>query len=547
MDITKYRDLFFDESREHLAEMSRLVVDLEIAHERDVIIAEIFRHAHSLKSMAAAMGYDAISVLSHHLEDALGASQQLKKPLTKQHIDVLLQVVDGLREQVNCVGLDAKIPPHLPLINALSHTVSSLGDAVNAPTRPVPILDHSPENHAVDGIEEARPYTTMRVRVDLLEEIMDSVGELFIVGERLKDLFDTSKLSSFRHAMDKFGTRIRQLHSQVIAARMSPVRTLTDRYPRLVRDLCRTLEKEAEVTISGKDIEVDRAILDNLDMPFVHILRNAVDHGIEMPAQRKAAGKSPVGQIVVSIARERDSIAIEVTDDGAGIDIDMLKHLAVKRSLMSEMQAQALNERQALQLIFLPGFSTKDAVSATSGRGVGMDAVAARIKSMGGSLEIRSEFSVGTAFLLRLPLTLAIIPVLLVRTNHSIFAVPTGNVLGIRERENLRQPLRTGQYIKNNNSLQVDHLGALLHLEIVESESPLVVIVETGHGLHGIEVDSIVGYREVVVKPLGEPLDRLDCFTGATILGDGQPVLILDVPKLIAHELPFRTHDALKI
>ena len=635
MDVNKYRALFIDESREHVAEMSRLLVELETAKERGPIIDEIFRHAHSIKSMAASMGYEPIATLAHRLEDVVGAVRSSQLALAGPTVDILLRSVDALSQQVKCIAESLPLEGHFELVRELGQVsqqvtqqsaavgavgaakivprdsagahplvrvrlvtgcsapplraflvyrrLSELGSiakvqpsleeikagqmrgldvvfafaqpydqaAVHAALASVPDVDsilfesaeQAPPADAgsavarVDsGAERDKAQATLRVRADLLDDILDSVGELFIVRERLRVLLGPDAQAPVRGAMDGLAARIRQIHDQVIAARMTPLRTLTDRYPRLVRDLCRSLGKDVELEVRGRDIEIDRAILDNLDVAFIHTLRNAVDHGIELPVDRLQRGKSAVGKVIITASRDRDNVLVVIEDDGAGIDPVKLREVAIQRGVVTAAAAEVLSLRETFFLICLPGFSTKSEVSDISGRGVGMDVVSARVESVGGALDIDSELGRGTRFVFRLPLTLAIIPVLLVQAAGRIFAMPVAKVIGVRDTagETLRQPDGSHYLRYNQNLLPLVPLGPLLGLSPPGSPlPPQVVLIEAGAEQYALGVERITGYREVVVKPLGDPLDRLEFFSGATILGDGQPILILDLPKTL--------------
>lgn len=626
MDVNKYRALFIEESREHVAEMSRLLVELESSNDRGPLIDEVFRHAHSIKSMAASMGYDPIATLAHRLEDVIGLHRKSGAAFAAPTVDALLRSVDALTQQVQCIADGRQLDGYFELVR----TLGALAQVEPPPPPPMPegedpfaglavvmvrlvaecpapplrmflvhrrlselgpiakmapslddvkagrlkgrelrvafgsaqqeadvrrVLAQVPDiesvtfeeggRRAVAVFDEAKPVAetperlaslaTVRVRTDLLDDIMDSIGELFIVRERLRMLLGLDARSPVLSAMDDLGTRIHHLHDQVIAARMMPMRTLTDRYPRLVRDLCRSLGKEVELEIRGRDIEIDRAILDNLDAPFIHLLRNAVDHGIESTAERHACGKSPVGKVTISATRERDHVLVMIEDDGAGIDPVQLRRTAVERGVLTDAQAQALNVRETLYLICLPGFSTKAEVSDISGRGVGMDVVSARIESVGGSLGIESEVGKGTRFIFRLPLTLAIIPVLLVRAAGRVLALPVAKVVTLREaNDEILTQADGGRFLSFRQGLHpVLSLAELLGLPKPPAPETFVAVVEAGLELFALGVDAVVGYHEVVLKPLGDPLENLECYAGVTILGDGQPILILDLSKIV--------------
>ena len=636
MDVSKYRALFIEEGREHLAEMSRLLVELESATDRGPRIDDVFRHAHSIKGMAASMGYDPIATLAHRFEDVVGVHRQSGAPFLPATVDLLLRGVDALGQQVQSIADGTVLAGYFELVRALAQVMQQSGAGPAAATLPAAlsmgeptpetddlappcvcvtltascptpalraflvhrrlqelgeivrlepsmadirsgkmtghevrfffrqsydpaavqqVLQHIPDIDSVTfPVMDAAPVppltpddalplaaessasqgtSTVRVRTDLLDDIMDSVGELFIARERLRVLLNEAP-QDVRTEIDGLGRRIRQIHDQVIAARMIPLRTLTDRYPRLVRDLCRSLGKDAELEIAGGDIEIDRAVIENLDAPLLHTLRNAVDHGVEAPAQRTRAGKPATGRIVITATRDRDAILIVVEDDGAGLNPDTLRAVAVQRQLITQAHASALSAREAFYLICMPGFSTKSEVTPISGRGVGMDVVAARLESMGGVLDIESEAGRGTRLSFRLPQTLAIVPVLLVQAVGRVFAVPVAKVVAVRETgdDTLVQPDGSRYFSFRDRLLRIQPLTKLLALTTTHLPNQLVV-VESGRELYALGVDHVVGYHEVVVKPLGDPLDRLELFSGATILGDGQPILILDLPKTL--------------
>jgi two-component system chemotaxis sensor kinase CheA len=373
------------------------------------------------------------------------------------------------------------------------------------------------------------------VRTEVLDTLINSVGELFIARERLTNLLTGVQRPDLRAALDVLSARIRELHDQVMAVRMMPLRTLTERLPRLVRDLGRTLGKEAELEVVGSEIALDRAILDHLDAVFVHTLRNAVDHGIEAPSERVARGKPRAGKLTIVATRDRDSVLVVIEDDGCGLDADLLRQVALARGLISTREGEQLSVRDSYFLVCLPGFSTKAVVSDVSGRGVGMDAVRSRIESLGGTLDIESKLGHGTRFILRLPLTLAIVPVLLVEVAGVVFAIPLAKVVAIREKgaDIIRQP-GGATYLSFQHALvAITDLGDLLHLTPATQANEYVVVVEDGRNLAGLAVSRLVGHHEAVVKPLGDPLDRLESYSGAAILGDGHPILILDLPRAL--------------
>jgi two-component system chemotaxis sensor kinase CheA len=627
--MSKYKALYVEESREHLAELSRLLVILEQIPEPAAIIGEVFRHAHSIKGMSASMGYTATSQLAHRIEDVVGARRTAGGRVPKRTVDLLLAAVDALGAQLEAAADDQVIPEQPELVTALAQEAARGAEAPRPPDQaaveppPVPpvvpmpgeprlvkvriaatasapaaraflvhrriaglatILEAQPslvdlragelpgrelrltvsgadvaalekaassvsdvESVVVTAVEStdrksqkgpdagdgSKVTSTVRVRTEVLDSLINSVGELFIARERLQSLLTDEERPEVRAALDGLSARIREIHDQVMTVRMMPLRTLTDRYPRLVRDLGGTLGKEVELEAKGSDLELDRAILDNLDAVFVHVLRNAVDHGLETPAERERAGKAQAGRIVITAARDRDMVVVSVTDDGRGLDPEGLRRVAVERGTVTAREAETMTARESLFLICRPGFSTKAEVSDVSGRGVGMDAVRSRIESLGGTVDIESELGRFARFTLRLPLSLAIVPVLLVTAGGTRFAIPAAKVVSVREKgEDVIRQAGGGLYLSFQHALvPVVDLTDLLQLATVAAD--YVVVIEDGRDLAGVGVTRVIGYHEAVVKPLGDPLDRLDCFSGAAILGDGNPILILDLPRAL--------------
>jgi two-component system chemotaxis sensor kinase CheA len=306
--------------------------------------------------------------------------------------------------------------------------------------------------------------------------------------------------------------------------------------PRLVRDLAREKGKDIEFTITGSDIELDRAILEELTDPLVHILRNAVDHGIEPPNQRQMSAKSPTGKIMLSAYRERDLVILEVTDDGRGIDPDKIREAAVSRGIMKKQQIDLLDNRDVLLLTFMPNLSTNKEVSDISGRGVGMDVVKTKVESLGGSVRLDSEKGKGTKIILALPLTVAIIQALLIKSGGETFALPLSKTIKSAEVTPASIQMSQNQRVVfiDGDMIPLFRLGDLLGFSNGKADgSDISLIVSEVRGKHiGLQVDEIVGSQEIFIKSLGYPLEKIQGFSGVTILGDGKPILIIDIGNL---------------
>jgi two-component system chemotaxis sensor kinase CheA len=384
------------------------------------------------------------------------------------------------------------------------------------------------------------PARTVRVRTELLDYFLDTVGELLLATARIREVgkeLAAQPKSMLEEAVDRLHGLVKDLHDKVITVRMTPLALIMDRLPRVARDIARRRERDVDLVVTGAEIELDRAILDELADPMLHLLRNCIDHGIESPEERVKAGKSPTGRVTVTVRRQRDRVVIDVEDDGRGIDAEKLKAAALTHGLITAEAARSLSDREAYLLACLPGVSTAKDVSEISGRGVGMDAVKRAVEGVGGGLEIDSERGRGTRFTLRLPLTVAVVSLLLVAVGDEIFGLPITKVMGAVEADESRlSKSRHAALIPDGSSLLPVHsLAELLRVPAPPREGvrPFVVM-EVDTGKVALAVDRLLGQEEVVLKALSRPLDLVPGLSGVTILGSGRPVFILDVPRLLA-------------
>jgi len=374
------------------------------------------------------------------------------------------------------------------------------------------------------------------VRIDLrrLDSLMNLIGELVITRGRLTQLAATLGQPALDESVSQASRLISDLQDEIMTSRMVPVWQVFDRFPRLVRDAARQLEKRVDFSVEGKEIELDRSMLDEIGDPIVHLLRNSIDHGIETPETRTALGKSPTGRLTLSAMRDRSAVLIRVADDGRGIDRGRVLKRAQEMNLLDPSKAEIADE-DLLRLISRPGFSTAEKVTDISGRGVGIDAVQNRVRALGGSVEIRSVPGQGTSVTFRLPLTLAILRALLARVGDELYAIPLTHV---NETVDFRAPdLRTIKgrevLVLREEVLPLIRLRSLMRLEAANGRRQQVVILEVGDKKAGLMVDDLAGQQEVVVKQFDTVREGLPLFSGATILGDGAPALIIDVSSLL--------------
>ncbi|SPO56661.1 CheA signal transduction histidine kinase [Pseudomonas sp. JV551A1] len=397
-----------------------------------------------------------------------------------------------------------------------------------APRAPAPTA----EKH---GASEAE--TTVRVDTARLDEIMNMVGELVLVRNRLVRLGLNSGDEAMSKAVSNLDVVTADLQTAVMKTRMQPIKKVFGRFPRLVRDLARQLKKEINLELVGEETDLDKNLVEALADPLVHLVRNAVDHGVEMPDEREAAGKARTGRVVLSAEQEGDHILLSISDDGKGMDPNILRAKAVEKGLMDKDAAERLSESDCYNLIFAPGFSTKTEISDVSGRGVGMDVVKTKISQLNGSINIFSAKGQGSKIVIKVPLTLAIMPTLMVMLGNQAFAFPLVNVNEIFHLDLSRTNVVDGQevVIVRDKALPLFYLKRWLVQGQVHEEQHEghVVILSVGTQRIGFVVDQLVGQEEVVIKPLGKMLQGTPGMSGATITGDGRIALILDVPSML--------------
>lgn len=378
---------------------------------------------------------------------------------------------------------------------------------------------------------------TVRVDIDRLDNLMNLVSELIIIKTRMDDLSGKAAGENMTEAIEYLERITTSLHDAVMKVRMVPIERVFNRFPRLVRDLSKELGKEIDLQMSGEETEVDRTVIDEIGDPLIHLIRNSIDHGIELPEERIRLGKPERGKVVLKAYPDGNNVVIEVEDDGRGIDFNKVAKKAIDKGLITEKEAENLSPEECINLLFLPGFSTADKISDISGRGVGLDVVRSKIESINGNVEVESVKNKGTKFIIRIPLTLAIIQALLIRLKDEIYAIPLSSVTEIINIANNEIRDIQGQEIALYRGKTIPILRLRKILDIQEepnmNEDLVVVVVNKGEKQAGLIVDSLIGQQEIVIKSLGKYLAGIKYLSGATILGDGNVSLILDVNSLI--------------
>lgn len=541
MDTGRYAKLFLSESKENLAEINAALLELERGGS-DAAVARLFRAVHTLKGMGGAMGYTSVAELSHELESLLDKVRNSAVAVTRPMIDTLFAGVDALEQAVEAAT--ASPSQQLDVSAAIAAIRQAGSEERPAHPRVAAAADTAPEaNDAQQPAKETEaapapaPKATRQIRIDSkrLDTLMNVLGELVIARDRVQKIAerigDAELLEASRHASQILGN----LQNEVMTSRMVPVWQVFERFPRVVRDTARALGKEVDFKIEGRDIELDRSMLDEMGEPVLHLLRNSLDHGIEPPAERERAGKPRTATLILTAERDRATVLIRVTDDGRGIDQAKVLPRAKKLGLVDKSTAK-LSEQELVAIISRPGFSTADKVTEISGRGVGFDIVASRVRALGGSLEVHTDAGLGTAVSMRLPLTLAISRALLAKVDQETYAIPLTHVL---ETFSLSRPMLLEAKGRAVVAIRDDLFPAIWLRERVGLPSPAnpasgqVVLVELAERRAALIVDQFEGQQEIVVKQFEGVDGSRTLFSGATILGDGSPALIVDASSLL--------------
>ncbi|MEX5508806.1 chemotaxis protein CheA [Pseudomonas paralactis] len=443
---------------------------------------------------------------------------------------------EALLDELHGKGKFTEVAPAAAAAVATAAPAAAKAPAPAAKPTPAP----TPARAAAPAAAEkpaSEAETTVRVDTARLDDIMNMVGELVLVRNRLVRLGLNSGDEAMQKAVSNLDVVTADLQTAVMKTRMQPIKKVFGRFPRLVRDLARQLKKEINLELVGEETDLDKNLVEALADPLVHLVRNAVDHGVETPEEREAAGKSRNGKVILAAEQEGDHILLSITDDGKGMDPTILRNIAVKRGVMDKDAADRLTDTECYNLIFAPGFSTKTEISDVSGRGVGMDVVKTKISQLNGSINIYSTKGQGSKIVIKVPLTLAIMPTLMVMLGNQAFAFPLVNVNEIFHLDLSRTNVVDGQevVIVRDKALPLFYLKRWLVASAAHEEQREghVVILSVGTQRIGFVVDQLVGQEEVVIKPLGKMLQGTPGMSGATITGDGRIALILDVPSML--------------
>jgi two-component system chemotaxis sensor kinase CheA len=590
---------FLVEASENLDTLDQDLVILESNPKDQEVLNRIFRTIHSIKGTSGFFGLTKLESVAHLGENLLDGLRSNKLELNAEITNVLLQLVDSIREIFSYVGkgqgegptsyealieklkkitssLPTKITtPEVSLEGAAPETASEMVGVleVNLPTPPAasPVeqkidikAENTPSpkgepsrNSAAPEVEAKSGHslaeTTLRVDVHLIDELMNLVGELVLARNQILQFSRGLNDSGLLGSTQRLNSITSELQESVMRTRMQPIDNVWSKFPRVIRDVAQLCKKEARIEMEGKDTELDKTIIEAIKDPLTHIIRNSVDHGLEMPDIRKARGKDPVGTVKLKARHEGGYVVIDIADDGAGLNLEKIKAKASEKGLITPEQSQKMSDREAAKLIFAPGFSTADQITNISGRGVGMDVVRSNIEKIGGVVDVLTVSNQGTTVRIRIPLTLAIIPALIVMCAGRKFAIPQVSLVELvripaeKVGSEIEKIGEASFYRLRGQLMPLIHLGETLKIaqfeEIKAGSSLNIIFVQVEGRQFGIVVDSVSDTEEIVVKPLSKQLKNVSIYAGAAIMGDGKISLILDVAGVAKHSGLFSAKD----
>lgn len=566
---------FVIESRENLERLDRDLVELEKHPTDSALLSSVFRTFHTIKGSCGFLAYAHLEQLTHQAENLLSQLRDGKRKLSSDLVSLILETVDATRKVLTTIeatgkegderfedlidrlqstaqsplnqseqpaaqsetfeiakpvptAAEAQLPP-----KAATSEAPELKEPKFAPTGEVPGGEVSSEEEAAHGT--AINDSSIRVGVVLLDKLMDLVGELVLTRNQILQTNLEREDASLNTSSQRLNLITTELQEHVMKTRMQPIRVVWGNLPRIVRDMAVALDKQIQLKMEGADTELDRTIIETIKDPLVHLIRNSCDHGIETPEVRLAAGKPAEGTMMLRAYHEGGQVTIEITDDGGGIDLERVREKALQNGVINREAAAKLGERDLINLIFMPGLSTARSITKISGRGVGMDVVKSQIEKIGGIIDVETRDGSGTTIKIRIPLTLAIIPGLIVTCSGERFVIPQVSLLELIQLDDEQDGKRIENlygapvFRRRGTLLPVVHLNDVLGLPVLDRKSSSMVVLQTEGRQFGLIVDSINDTQEIVVKPLGKQFKGLALYAGATIMGDGEIALILDV------------------
>ncbi|MBU4222528.1 MAG: chemotaxis protein CheA [Euryarchaeota archaeon] len=529
LDLSIFLEDYCNDAKEYFREINSAMLELEKDHSKVENLNEIFRALHSLKSSSNMLEFTDIAEFSHLCEEPIDRMRKTALPITQDAIDVIFEAVDALNAMVNqkCEKKGDKFD-HRAAADKVKRLISN-----EAP----------PEQEVIGTARSAIPTIekteTVRVHVDILNSLFNLVGELILNKNRIDNLVSGSENKKLRSALSAMDHIIAELQENVSVSRLVPADEIFQKFPRMVRDLAKEQKKEVEFEVVGGENELDKSVLDAIGEPLIHLIRNSIDHGIELPEIREKEGKKRTGTVKLVAKRAENNILIEVEDDGKGMDMAHMKEAAINKGFIKPEEAEAVEDSDIMETIFRPGFSTAEKVTGVSGRGIGLDIVRTATKKLGGSVEVATEKGRGSRFTLALPLTTAVVQTLMVGVGEHVFVMPSDIVIETLDvkPEFIKEVGKDKALVLRKNVIPFISLAEVLNIPVQEGQkNQVALIIQRGNRFIGVGVDAVLDQTENIIKPFDSIAAKFKGFSGGTILGDGRVALMLDIPGLIGFE-----------
>jgi len=562
MDRSKYLEQYKAEAREHIQNITNGLLKLERSPRDRDLTDYLMRETHTIKGTSMMMGYKRVADIAHAIEDGLQSALDRQGELAKAQFDIMLKGLDAMEPLLEDKLTWEENGVDRPFVEKICRVIKDVfaGTPVDpesivmpkTASQTLPEAAPAPGTPELSGSEAGKIKDSMRVDVRKIDSLLDLSGEILVSRERVNELVRTlaqklsdnpdetiarnmGELKETAYIMTALTSRMQK---EMMKVRMIPVSYLFNSFPRAMRDLAFQKGKDVQLTFAGEDTQLDRNIISEIKDPLMHIVRNAIDHGLEPPEERLRKGKPAAGTILLKAFQKGSQVIVEITDDGSGINVPKVRAKAVELGLLTEKNVGSQSENQLFAILFSPHFTTQDTVSETSGRGVGLNVVSEKIRLLKGLVEVKSQPDKGTTFTIKLPLTLAVTENLIVSSGSENYAVPIHSVV-----ETVRISAGDIRTVETKEAVSIrGHIVPLIRLKdvfqlsakgIVEKKYFSVIVVQSAEKRLGILVDRIAGRAEIVLKALGDPLAAIPHIAGATILGDGHVILIIDVPSLI--------------
>ena len=543
IDFLRFLEDYLNDAMEGFQTVNNALLTLEKDFSRTELLDEAFRVFHTLKSSSIMLEFADIAELAHLTEDLLDLMRKNEVQVSQKGIDVLFEIADTLGIMIKERGENKgrQVADRTGKISNFRSLIAELKGMAACPQKQ-PNREGIRENEKKGMNKTIAPaiekIKTIKVHVDMLDSLFNIVGEIIILRNRLDTIASNIQHKELKSTLSEMNRLVSEMQDNVSVARMVPVAEIFDKFPRMMRDLAKERRKEIDFVLEGSEIELDKAIIDAIGEPVLHLLRNSIDHGIESPEERQKQNKGVRGRVRLAAKRTENHILIEVEDDGRGIDTSHIKKVAVKKGFIKQEEADLLQDKNIMNLLFHPSFSTAEEVTGISGRGVGLYVVKTSAKELGGAVEMTTQIGKGTCFTMKLPLSTAIMQMLMVGVGEHVFGIPSDIVIETLDvkLKDIREIQDKKTLVLRNEVISFVLLHEVLNMPCQQEENYIAVIISRGNKFMAVGVETVLDQVENIVKPFDPIAQQFKGFSGGMILGDGRVAILLDIPALLNFE-----------